>query len=101
MEQPLEKGETVPTPMGKPRELPLGGLHGFVTNAARTALNPAPATQRPKQRKGPRTSAKRQRSRRSPTSWRSDRRQIQSNVPRSNRRESEPKPARQVLLCTS
>jgi hypothetical protein len=25
--------------MGKPRELPLGGLHGFVTNAARTALN--------------------------------------------------------------
>jgi hypothetical protein len=23
--------------MGKPRELPLGGFHGFVTNAARTA----------------------------------------------------------------
>src|SRR5262249_21253247 len=23
--------------MGKPRELPLGGLHGFVTNAARAA----------------------------------------------------------------
>ena len=43
MEQPLEKGETVPTPMGKPRELPLGELHGFVTNAARTALNAAPA----------------------------------------------------------
>ena len=37
MEQPLERGETVPTPMGKPRELPLGGLHGFVTIAARAA----------------------------------------------------------------
>jgi len=43
MEQLLEKGETVPTPMGKPRELPLGGFHGSVTNAARTALNTAPA----------------------------------------------------------
>src|SRR5262245_14556523 len=62
MEQPLEKGETVPTPMGKPRELPLGGFHGSVTNAARTALNPAPATPRPKQRKRSRTNPKRRRS---------------------------------------
>ena len=48
----------------------------------------------PKQQKGPQRNARRQRSRHSPTSWRSDRRRIRSNVPRSKRRESEPKPAR-------
>ena len=43
----------------------------------------------------------RQRIRHSLTNWRSDRRLMRSNVRRSKGRESEPRPARHVLLCTS